>query len=145
MSRIDCLYVEQEVVADDTPAVIAVMKADKARRETFALLVFRVLNENRMQRQRCSLWPRRIAEQQVGRLCVRRGARKSGSFRKGGTRKKRLCVFVSGRMLQFVHCRRKVCHLIRTLHFNGFYTSTEDLVLTMPGSSVYLRPCWRKE
>ena len=29
--RIDCLYVEQEVVADDTPAVIAVMKADKAR------------------------------------------------------------------------------------------------------------------
>lgn len=31
VSRIDCLYVEQEVVADDTPAVIAVMKADKAR------------------------------------------------------------------------------------------------------------------
>lgn len=30
-NRIDCLYVEQEVVADDTPAVIAVMKADKAR------------------------------------------------------------------------------------------------------------------
>ncbi|CAM9619981.1 unnamed protein product, partial [Discosporangium mesarthrocarpum] len=28
---IDCLYVEQEVVADDTPAVIAVMKADKIR------------------------------------------------------------------------------------------------------------------
>ncbi|CAN0220325.1 unnamed protein product, partial [Scytosiphon promiscuus] len=32
--RIDCLYVEQEVVADDTPAVIAVMKADKARQES---------------------------------------------------------------------------------------------------------------
>ncbi|CAM9894557.1 unnamed protein product, partial [Phaeothamnion confervicola] len=29
--RIDCLYVEQEVVADDTPAVVAVMKADKER------------------------------------------------------------------------------------------------------------------
>jgi ATP-binding cassette, subfamily F, member 1 len=29
--RVDCLYVEQEVVADDTPAVQAVMKADKER------------------------------------------------------------------------------------------------------------------
>jgi ATP-binding cassette subfamily F protein 1 len=29
--RIDFLYVEQEVVADDTPAVDAVLKADKRR------------------------------------------------------------------------------------------------------------------
>ena len=29
--RVDCLYVEQEVVADETPAVQAVMKADTAR------------------------------------------------------------------------------------------------------------------
>jgi ATP-binding cassette, subfamily F, member 1 len=29
--RIDCLYVEQEVVADETPAVQAVMKADVER------------------------------------------------------------------------------------------------------------------
>jgi len=29
--RVDCLYVEQEVMADDTPAVDAVLKADKVR------------------------------------------------------------------------------------------------------------------
>ncbi len=29
--RIDCLYVEQEVIADETPAVLAVMKADAER------------------------------------------------------------------------------------------------------------------
>ncbi len=29
--RVDCLYVEQEVVADETPAVLAVMKADAER------------------------------------------------------------------------------------------------------------------
>jgi len=30
-ARIDVLYVEQEVIADDTPAIHAVLKADKQR------------------------------------------------------------------------------------------------------------------
>jgi ATP-binding cassette, subfamily F, member 1 len=41
--RIDCLYVEQEVVADETPAVQAVMKADVERWTLLQVCIFNVV------------------------------------------------------------------------------------------------------
>ena len=38
--RIDVLYVEQEVLADDTPAVDAVLKADKYVTSFFTFMIY---------------------------------------------------------------------------------------------------------